>query len=103
MFNKIFRTIFRAKSSYEIRKEYRIPQILNFKFEFTKDGWIVATSDELPGFITQAKNGPELLEMINDGVLTYFDVPKKVGDIIYEQMNIEGFGIISLRLQQQAV
>lgn len=79
----------------EIAKKYNIPPEIRFKFE-SNDGWIVATSDDLPGFITEARNPQELLEMINDGILTYFDVPRRVGDIVHNQMTIDGFGTVSL-------
>ena len=100
MFNKLIRLIFPARDPADIMREYRIPSEIRFKFQ-SKGGKIVATSDDLPGFITEAHNPQELLEMINDGILTYFDVPRRVGDIVHNQMTIDGYGVVSLdrRLQ----
>lgn len=100
MFNKLFRLIFPAHKSNDIVRQYNIPSQIRFKFQ-SKDGWIIATSDELPGFITEAHTPQELLEMINDGILTYFDVPRRVGDIVHNQMTIDGYGTVSLNEQPQ--
>lgn len=78
MLRKLFRMFFPADSPREIAKKYNIPAEIHFKFE-SRDGWIIATSEDLPGFITEARDPQELLEMINDGILTYFDVPRRVG------------------------
>jgi len=82
MLNKLFRLIFPAQHPVDLARNFNIPQQIRFNFQ-TKNGWIIATSDDLPGFITEAKNPQELLEMINDGILTYFDVPRRVGDVVY--------------------
>ena len=102
MLNKLFRLIFPAHPSADIMREYRIPAEIRFKFQ-SKDGYIVATSDDLPGFVTEARNPQELLEMINDGILTYFDVPRRVGDVVHNQMTIDGYGTVSLKERLQAV
>ncbi len=94
--DKIFRLLFPNKSIAHIVNEYNIPREIKFQFASTKDGWIIATSPDLPGFVTEAKNPQELLEMINDGILTYYDVPKKVGDIVHKTLRIEGMGTVSL-------
>jgi len=99
--NKIFRFIYPAKNPIDIARQYNIPEQIRFCFESTKDGWIVATSDDLPGFVTEAHNPQELLKMINEGVLTYFDVPKKEGDIVHDRMTIDGYGVVSLKEQAQ--
>ncbi|MEK7508646.1 MAG: hypothetical protein AAB568_02205 [Patescibacteria group bacterium] len=101
MLNKLFRFIFPAKNSSDIAREYNIPTKIRFNFESSKDGWIIATSEDLPGFITEARNPQELLQMINDGILTYFNVPKKVGDIVHNKMTIDGYGTVSLKEQLQ--
>lgn len=48
---------------------------------------LIATSKDLPGLITNAKNTEELLEMINDAVLEYFDVSKLESDYIFDVLN----------------
>lgn len=61
---------------HQIKFKYGIPDKINFKIKTTKDGWMLITSPDLPGLITQAKNPKQLHKMINDAVLTYFDVPE---------------------------
>lgn len=100
MFNKLFRSVFPARNPADIAREYKIPSQIRFKFQ-TKDGWIIATSENLPGFITEARNPQELLEMINDGILTYFDVPRRVGDVVHNQMTLDGYGTVSLEKHLQ--
>lgn len=98
--NKIFRFVFPAHHPMDIIRQYNIPSQIRFKFK-SKDGWIIATSDDLPGFITEAHNPQELLEMINDGILTYFDVPKRVGDVVHDQMTIDGYGTVSIKEKEE--
>ncbi|MFA6534449.1 MAG: hypothetical protein WCT37_04770 [Patescibacteria group bacterium] len=100
MFNKLFRLIFPARQPMDLARDYNIPHQIRFNFQ-TKNGWIVATSDDLPGFITEAKNPQELLAMINDGILTYFDVPRRAGDIVHDRMTIDGYGTVFLGEQRQ--
>ena len=95
--NKIFRLFYPAQSSEEIRAKYNIPEKLNIHVELVEDGYFVLTCKELPGLITEAKDGKELIHMFNDAVLTYFDVPKKVGDIVHQEMKIDGYGTFVLR------
>lgn len=100
MLNKLFRLVFPARHPADIARDYNIPRQIRFKFQ-SKNGWIIATSDDLPGFITEARNPQELLEMLNDGILTYFDVPRRVGDVVHNQMTIDGYGTVSLNEQLQ--
>jgi predicted RNase H-like HicB family nuclease len=91
--HKIFRVIYPAKEPNEIIREYNVPRVLNLQIRLTNDGWFVATVPELPGLITQAQSQQELLHMVNDAVLTYFDVPKRDADIVYDKMNINGMEV----------
>lgn len=77
-----------------IKAKYNIPSEIKLSIEITSDGWFLVTSPELPGFVTQARNAKELLEMVNDGILTYFDVPKREAKEIFDVINIEGHGTI---------
>jgi len=86
VFHKIFRLIYPHKDSALVKKEYRLPNSLSLNFHLTPDGWFVVTSPELPGLVTQARDHQELIVMINDAVLTYFDVPRKDADIIYDKV-----------------
>ena len=96
--NKIFRYFYPAKTPLELMHEYEIPSKFNFQFTLNKDSWIVATSEDLPGFITEGRDPAELLEMINDAILTYYDVPRRAGDVMYEAMDLQGIGTITLNL-----
>ncbi len=43
----------------------------------SEDGGYWAEVKNLPGCITQADNGTELFQMVNDAVYTYLDVPEE--------------------------
>lgn len=92
IYNKIFRFFVPGKTALEIKKKYGIPDRLSMKIRFTRDGYFVLTCNELPGLITEAKDGKELIYMFNDAVLSYFDVPKSEGDIVFNELNIDGHG-----------
>lgn len=96
MINKIFRLFFPGLSSEEIKKKYKIPDTFHLKIRMTNDGYFILTCEELPGLVTEASSGKELLEMFNDAMLSYYDVPKREGDIVHNKMNIEGFGTFTL-------
>jgi len=98
-FHKIFRALYPARNPEELFREYNVPRTLNLQIRLTQDGWFVATVPELPGLITQAQSQHELLDMVNDAVLTYFDIPKRQADIIYNQLNIPGIPTIQYEAQ----
>jgi predicted RNase H-like HicB family nuclease len=87
---RAFRLIFPHQNPYEIKKKYHLPVTLDLNVKLTPEGWFVATSPDLPGMVTQAKSKDDLIEMINDAVLTYFDVPKREADIVYDQFRFGG-------------
>lgn len=89
-FNKIFRVWYSHQGPQEIKHEYKLPETINFTLRMTPDGWFVVTMPDHPGLITEAKNSKELFEMINDAVLTYYNVPKHNLSIIYDSLNIGG-------------
>ncbi|MFH1412747.1 MAG: hypothetical protein ABIG10_01830 [bacterium] len=103
MLNKIFRLFFPALSSEEIKKKYNIPDTFHLKIRMTNDGYFTLACEELPGLITEANNGKKLLEMFNDAVLTYYNVPKIEGDIVHDQMNIDGYGAFTLKTEPSTV
>jgi predicted RNase H-like HicB family nuclease len=74
----------------EIQRRYGLPETLNLSFRITSDGWFAVSSSDLPGFVTQARSREELLEALNDAVLTYFNVPQHCGDVVYDKLNIGG-------------
>ena len=86
--NTLLRLVYPAKHPSFLKKEYYLPDTLNLRFKLMPDGWFVVTSPELPGFVTQARSHEELIDMVNDAVLTYFDVPKKEGDVVYNQLQL---------------
>ncbi|MCK4592583.1 hypothetical protein KAT63_04065 [Candidatus Parcubacteria bacterium] len=94
--NKIFRSIYPSQYPQEIKNRYGIPEKLELDIAFTKDGYFILTSKDLPGLITEAENGKELIKMFNDAILTYYDVPKREGDIVYDSLNIHGHGIFKM-------
>ena len=94
MLNKIYRYFQPQQDPYSIKKKYGIPDNISLTVEF-KDGWFIVTSPELPGLITEGRNGDELLGMVNDAILTYFDVPKKESDYVFNMLNINGVGRFS--------
>jgi predicted RNase H-like HicB family nuclease len=69
--HKIFRAVYPQRRAEDIIREYNIPRTLHLQVRLSEDGWFVATVPELPGLVTQAQSRQELLEMINDAVLTY--------------------------------
>lgn len=101
MFWKIYRLFFPPKTPAEIKEKYNIPDNINLQIKFTEEGWFVITSPELPGLITQGRKGNELLDMLNDAILTYFDVPKREGDIVMNTINIDGYGVIRYSQKEQ--
>jgi hypothetical protein len=95
MLNKIYRFFYPGKNPLEIRKNFNIPENIKFNLEMFSDGYIVISSDELPGFVSEARNSSEILDALNNALMVYFDVPKKYGDIAFPALNIEGHGTIS--------
>lgn len=106
MFNTLFRFIFPALPPAEIMRKYNIPEKFEVQVNLTTDGYFVLTCEQLPGLITEAKDGSELIKMFNDAVLTYFDVPKREGDFIYGKLDLGGYGTFVLkpgnRVKQEA-
>ena len=84
----VFRAIFPHQNPVLLKRKYGIPDSVDLNIRLTSDGWFVVTSPALPGLVTQARNQEELIEMVNDAILTYFDVPKIEADAIYDQLNI---------------
>jgi predicted RNase H-like HicB family nuclease len=53
------------------------PKVIEVRIERSRDGGFVAAIKTLPGCATQADSFSELIEMVNDAVRTYFEIPKK--------------------------
>ena len=88
IFDRLFRLIYPHKNPVVIKQIYGLPESLDLNIRVSEDGWFVVTSPNLPGFVTQAKDHQELIEMINDAALTYFDVPRKEADIVYDYLQL---------------
>lgn len=83
IFNGAYRYFVAQKNPMDIKKKYGIPDKLDWTIEITPDGWFIAECKEFPGIFTQAQSKKELLDMVNDAVLTYFGVPKRESDFIF--------------------
>jgi len=92
----LFRSFFPQKDPNYIKKEYNIPDRIDWDIQLNRHG-LVATSKNLPGLVTNAKNPEDLLEMINDAVLEYFDVSKFESDYVFDTLNLAGQGTVYLK------
>ena len=88
LLQSMLRLIYPHKDPAVIKRKYNMPDTINLSVRLTPEGYFVVTSHDLPGLVTEARDHQELIEMVNDAVLTYFDVPKREADIIYNQFNI---------------
>lgn len=87
---RLFRLIYPHQNPAQVKREYGLPETINFNIRLTSDGWFVVHFPDLPGVVTQARSHGELIEMINDAVLTYYDVPRRKADIVYDSFNLNG-------------
>ncbi len=101
MLNKIYRFFFQQKNPYDIKKKYGIPDKLDWLIEITPDGWFVAECKDLPGLYTQARSRQELLDMVNDAVLTYFSVPKRESDYVFDEFRLPNNEVIRYEVKLQ--
>jgi len=99
--NRLFRAVYPQENPVAIKRAYNIPDTIKLEVELTQDGWFVAEAPEYPGLFTQARSQQELLDMVNDAVLTYFGVPKRKADFIYDQINVESLGTIQYKAKLQ--
>ena len=80
--------------------DFGIPTHINFETEMN-DGWIIVSSPDLPGFITQSKNIKDLPYEVSDAVLCYFDVPNEEGDLLPGAYRFKNFEFNSQGQQVQ--
>ena len=57
-----------------------LPDTLKVEMGRSDDGGLYAIVQNLPGCYTQAGNFSELIEMVNDAVFSYFEVPEAMRD-----------------------
>jgi predicted RNase H-like HicB family nuclease len=85
----------------EIKRKYGMPESLNLIVRLDEEsGWFVIHVPELQGLVTQARGMDELVEMVNEAVLLYFDVPKRDADILYDRFQV-GDRVLEYRGQLQ--
>ena len=65
-----------AKKVKEFRQKF--PKHINTRVIRSKDGGFVAEITTFPGCFTQAETLSELIDMVNDCVRTYFEIPAKL-------------------------
>ena len=82
----LLRLFYPQKNPHYIKNKHNIPDTIGWDIQLNKDG-LIATSKDLPGLITNANSTEELLEMINDAVLEYFNVSKLDSDYIFDKLN----------------
>jgi len=75
--------------------KYGIPQSLDFHSELQKDNSVVITCEELPGFITVAKNDKNFPGAVSEAVLCYFDVPNEEGNILEGKLINRNFTFVA--------
>jgi len=97
VFHKIFRRFFPEHHPIQVRKKYGIPDKIDFQVTRKPSGWFVITSPDLPGLVSQCKRLDELMDVYNDAVLTYFDVPKRESDYVFNELNLHGVGQLKLK------
>lgn len=95
LFKKIHHNFFPSKDPKVLTNKYGIPKTINLHWD-TRDGYFVVTSPEMPGLITEARSHQDLIEMVNDAVLSYYDVPETDAKIIGATLNLQGYGTITL-------
>lgn len=92
----LLRMFFPQKDPNYIRQEYNIPDKIDWEIQLHRQG-LVATSKSLPGLVTNASNPEELLEMMNDAVLEYFNVSKLDSDYVFDTLNLMGHGTVCIK------
>lgn len=85
---RLLKQFFPQKTPEYIKNKYNIPATMGWNIQLNKNG-LIATAKDLPGLVTNAKNPEELLEMMNDAVLEYFDVPKFDSDYIFDRLKFK--------------
>lgn len=97
----IYRFFIPQQNPIDVKRKYGIPDKLEWSIEITPDGWFVAECKNLPGIYTQAQSKKELLDMVNDAVLTYFSVPKRESDYIFNEFRLANDEVIRYEAELQ--
>lgn len=78
LLSKLYDNLFHRKDIVPevlIAYKYRIPDNIDVFIKQSKDGGYVVDVKNLKGCITQAENGGEIFEMVNDALYTYLEIP----------------------------
>jgi predicted RNase H-like HicB family nuclease len=84
----LYRLFVPQRQPGEIKRKYGIPDQLDWEIELTNDGWFVAQCKQQTGIMTQARSKKELLAMMNDAVLTYYGVPWRESDFVFNKLRL---------------
>ena|SRR2546428_1387094 len=63
-------------ANQSLQEKYNLPDVIRVNLTKSKNGGFTAVLVDYPGCITYADTPSELVENINDAVLTYFEVPR---------------------------
>jgi hypothetical protein len=85
---RLYRAVRPAGGPAEIKQRYGLPSDIALQVRVLPNGWLAVSSPQLPGLVTQAQSQSELVEMVNDAVLTYYGVPRREADIIYDRFDL---------------
>ncbi len=88
IYENIFRAVFPHKDAASVKREYQLPDSINVSLRLTPDGWFSVTMPDHPGLVTQANSHQGLLEMVNDAILTYYDVPRTKANVVYDRLDV---------------
>jgi len=61
---------------HNLQRKYNLPDKLKVQVTKSKKGGLTAILADYPGCITYADSPSELIESLNDAILTYFEVPR---------------------------
>lgn len=74
---------FSAKDTKEInRLRALFPQEIEVRVSRSEDGGFIAAVRNFPGVSTEANTFSELIEMVNDALLTYFEIPAQYAPFV---------------------
>lgn len=64
-------------ASKSVQEKYRLPDSIRLSLKKSKKGGFIIVLPDYPGAISYAESLTELVDVVNDLVLTYFLVPRK--------------------------
>lgn len=79
VFSKLYNLVFGKEIVQEvlIAHKYKFPSTISVSIKPSEDGGYIVNITDLKGCVTQAENGKELLEMVNDAIYTYLEIPRE--------------------------